>query len=230
MTTPQYIRWFADLTIDDVPSVGGKNASLGEMVRELSPLGVKIPNGFAITADGYWHLLEAGGIKDDLFALFEGLDRQDVGELSRRGAKARDLILLAGLPDDLWAELRTAYRTLCAEYGSGFADVAVRSSATAEDLPTASFAGQQETFLNVVGEAALKEATIKCFASLYTDRAIAYRIDQGFDHRKVALSVGVMKMVRSDLASSGVMFTLDTESGFRDAIFEIGRASCRERV
>ncbi|OIO61117.1 MAG: phosphoenolpyruvate synthase [Alphaproteobacteria bacterium CG_4_10_14_0_2_um_filter_63_37] len=230
MTTPQYIRWFADLTIDDVPSVGGKNASLGEMVRELSPLGVKIPNGFAITADGYWHLLEAGGIKDDLFALFEGLDRQDVGELSRRGAKARDLILLAGLPDDLWAELRTAYRTLCAEYGSGFADVAVRSSATAEDLPTASFAGQQETFLNVVGEAALKEATIKCFASLYTDRAIAYRIDQGFDHRKVALSVGVMKMVRSDLASSGVMFTLDTESGFRDAIFVTGAYGLGENV
>ncbi|MBI4295536.1 MAG: phosphoenolpyruvate synthase [Chloroflexi bacterium] len=213
-----YIRWFDEIGIGDVPLVGGKNASLGEMYRELTKQGIKIPNGFAITADAYWHVVNTDSILVQLKAILASLDKTDVADLARRGKKARDLILSKGLPDDLWVETKAAYDKLCQQYGPD-TDVAVRSSATAEDLPTASFAGQQETYLNIRGYSALKEACIKCFASLFTDRAISYRIDNNFDHFKVALSIGIMKMVRSDLATSGVMFTLDTESGFRDAIF-----------
>ncbi len=214
----RYIRWFEDIGIEDVPLVGGKNASLGEMYRELTPKGVKIPNGFAITAEGYWHVIESSGILNELKETLKGLDKRDVADLAERGKRARDLIISAGIPDDLWQEIKDAYDRLCQQYGPD-TDVAVRSSATAEDLPTASFAGQQETYLNIRGYHALKEACSKCFASLFTDRAISYRIDKGFDHFKVALSVGVMKMVRSDLATSGVMFTIDTETGFRDVVF-----------
>ena len=213
-----YIRWFEEICIDDVPLVGGKNASLGEMYRELSPQGVKICNGFAVTADSYRHVLESAGILDTLKETMAGLDKSDVTDLAHRGKRARDLILGAGIPGDLWEEIKRAYDRLCEEYGHD-CDVAVRSSATAEDLPTASFAGQQETYLNIRGEHALKEACSKCFASLFTDRAISYRIDNGFDHFRVALSIGIMKMVRSDMATSGVMFTLDTETGFRDVVF-----------
>lgn len=213
-----FIRWFEDITLQDVPLVGGKNASLGEMYRELSPQGVKIPNGFAVTAHGYWHLIDGAGMRDELQALMTGIDKNDVADLAQRGRAARDLIRNAGLPAGLWAEIEAAYAQLCAEYGE-HADVAVRSSATAEDLPTASFAGQHESFLNISGTAALREACIKCFASLFTNRAIAYRIDHGFDHMKIALSIGVQKMVRADLAASGVIFTLDTETGFRDVVF-----------
>jgi len=214
----QFIRWFKDITLHDLSLVGGKNASLGEMYRELGAQGVRIPNGFAVTAQAYWHVLDSAGVRAQLETLLRGLDKDDVADLARRGRAARDLIRGAGVPTDLWDEIRAAYDQLCAQYGES-ADVAVRSSATAEDLPHASFAGQQETYLNVYGHAALREAVSKCFASLYTDRAISYRVDQGFDHFQVGLSIGVQKMVRSDLAASGVLFTLDTETGFRDVVF-----------
>ncbi len=215
---PRYIRWFKDISIGDVPVVGGKNASLGEMYRELSGEGVKVPNGFTVTAEGYWHMISATGIRDEMGKALDGVDKNDVADLASRGRKVRGLIHQAGIPDDLWAEIADAYDLLCQQYGEN-TDVAVRSSATAEDLPTASFAGQQETFLNVRGHAALREACVGCFASLFTDRAIAYRIDQGFGQMDIGLSIGIMKMVRSDLASSGVIFTLDTETGFRDVVF-----------
>ena len=215
---PRYIRWFKDISIGDVPVVGGKNASLGEMYRELSGEGVKVPNGFTVTAEGYWHMISSTGIRDEMGKALDGVDKNDVADLAFRGRKVRGLIHQAGIPDDLWAEIADAYDLLCQQYGED-TDVAVRSSATAEDLPTASFAGQQETFLNVRGHAALREACVGCFASLFTDRAIAYRIDQGFGQMDIGLSIGIMKMVRSDLASSGVIFTLDTETGFRDVVF-----------
>ena len=212
------IRWFNEIKIEDVPLVGGKNASLGEMYRELTARGVNIPNGFAITADAYRHVIQSAGILDELKEAMAGLDKTNMDDLMKRGKRARDLILSAGIPDELWAEIRTAYDRLCEEYGPD-ADVAVRSSATAEDLPTASFAGQQETYLNIRGYPALRESCSKCFASLFTNRAISYRIDNNFDHFEVALSIGIMKMIRSDLDTSGVMFTMDTETGFRDVVF-----------
>ena len=213
-----YIRWFEEIKIEDVPIVGGKNASLGEMYRELASQGVKIPNGFAITAEAYWYVIESVGILGELKEAMRGLDKTNMDDLMKRGKRARDLILSAGIPDDLWTEIKTAYNKLCEEYGSD-TDVAVRSSATAEDLPTASFAGQQETYLNISGYPALRESCSKCFASLFTNRAISYRIDNNFDHFEVALSIGIMKMIRSDLDTSGVMFTMDTETGFRDVVF-----------
>jgi pyruvate,water dikinase len=214
----RYIRWFEEIKIEDIPIVGGKNASLGEMYGELTNQGVKIPNGFAVTAKAYWYVIESAGILDQLKDTMLDLDKTNLADLMKRGKRARDLILGAGIPDDLWTEIRTAYDRLCEEYGPD-TDVAVRSSATAEDLPTASFAGQQETYLNISGYPALREACSKCFASLFTNRAISYRIDKNFDHFEVALSIGVMKMVRSDLATSGVMFTIDTETGFSDVVF-----------
>jgi len=225
----RYIRWFEEIKIEDVPLVGGKNASLGEMYRELSSQGVKIPNGFAVTAEAYWAVLESAGISDALKDTMAGLDKTNVADLAKRGRKARGLILDAGIPDELWSEIKDGYDRLCKEYGRD-TDVAVRSSATAEDLPTASFAGQQETYLNVRGYHILREACSRCFASLFTDRAISYRIDHNFDHFKVALSIGIMKMVRSDLATSGVMFTLDTETGFRDVVFITGSYGLGENI
>lgn len=225
----KYVLWFDQIGIDDIPKVGGKNASLGEMYRELTSRGVKIPNGFATTSEAYWHFVSSAGILDRMKALLSDLDKSDVKALADRGKKIRALILESQLPDDLWNEIKVAYDDLGKQYGQN-PDVAVRSSATAEDLPTASFAGQQETFLNVRGYDELKEACIKCYASLFTDRAISYRIDHGFDHFKVALSIGIMKMVRSDLASSGVIFTLDTETGFRDVVFINGSYGLGENV
>jgi pyruvate,water dikinase len=210
----QFVRDFSEIGATDVPLVGGKNASLGEMYQELSAAGVLVPRGFAITADAYWHTLESAGVVDALHAALEGLDPDDMDDLSARAALARRLVAGAQLPPDLVAEIRAAYRDL-----GGDSSVAVRSSATAEDLPDASFAGQHDSYLAITGEDALLDAVRRCFASLFTDRAIHYRVDRGFDHFKVALSVAVMGMVRSDLASSGVMFTLDTESGFRDVVF-----------
>jgi pyruvate, water dikinase len=216
--TAKFIRWFKDIKIEDIPTVGGKNASLGEMYRELIGQGVKIPNGFAVTAEAYWHVIQSAGILDELKAAMQGLDKTNMDDLMKRGKTARNLILSAGIPEDLWSEIKTAYDELCKEYGPD-TDVAVRSSATAEDLPTASFAGQQETYLNIRGYPSLREACSKCLASLFTNRAISYRIDNNFDHFQVALSLGIMKMVRSDLATAGVMFTMDTETGFRDVVF-----------
>ena len=224
-----YIRWFEEIKIEDVLLVGGKNASLGEMYRELTSQGVRIPNGFAVTAEAYWHVINSAGILGKLKKTMAGLDKTNVADLAKRGERVRDLILGAGIPDDLWKEIRTAYDKLCEEYGSD-TGVAVRSSATAEDLPTASFAGQQETYLNIRGYHALREACSKCLASLFTDRAISYRIDNNFDHFRVALSIGIMKMVRSDLASSGVIFTLDTETGFRDVVFITGSYGLGENI
>ena len=213
-----YIRWFEEITIDDIPLVGGKNASLGEMYRELTTQGVKVPNGFAITAAAYRSLLAQPGVSAALHDALDELDPNDVADLARRGARARDIVYNAPLDGDISTQILLAYTQLKAEYGDGLS-LAVRSSATAEDLPTASFAGQQDTYLNISGDAALLDACKHCFASLFTDRAIHYRIDQGFDHFKIALSIGVMKMVRSDIAASGVMFSLDTETGFRDVVF-----------
>jgi pyruvate,water dikinase len=213
----KYTRFFEDIGIDDVPLVGGKNASLGEMYRHLASQGVPVPNGFAITADAYRYVLERAGALEELHAALDGLHADDLQDLAARGARAREIVYRAALPDDLTAEILEGYRRLRQEYGEDVS-LAVRSSATAEDLPTASFAGQQETFLNVRGEARLLDACRRCFASLFTDRSIHYRIDQGFDHFKVALSIGIMKMVRADLSASGIMFTLDTETGFRDVV------------
>ncbi len=214
----QYIRFFEEIGIDDIPLVGGKNASLGEMYQKLIPKGVKVPNGFAITAEAYRYVLDKANVWDELRETLANIDPLDVNQLARSGKRARDIIYSAEIPDDLQAEILTAYRQLQDQYGESLS-LAVRSSATAEDLPTASFAGQQDTYLNIRGEQVLLDACRRCFASLFTDRAIHYRIDQGFDHFDIALSIGVMKMVRSDIATSGVMFSLDTESGFRDVVF-----------
>jgi pyruvate,water dikinase len=214
----KYVRFFKEIGIGDVALVGGKNASLGEMYRELTPQGVKVPNGFAITAEAYRYLLDKANAWDALHQALDGVDPANVTDLSRRAKEARNIVYGATLPDDLRKEIMDAYGHLKEEYGPQIS-VAVRSSATAEDLPTASFAGQHETYLNVHNGEMLLDACKRCFASLFTDRAIHYRIDRGFDHFKVYLSIGVMKMVRSDLATSGVMFSLDTESGFRDVVF-----------
>ncbi|HVB16773.1 MAG TPA: phosphoenolpyruvate synthase [Stellaceae bacterium] len=218
MIGKSFVRWFDDIRLKDVPAVGGKTASLGEL-RSL--LGAKVPDGFALTAEAYREALAAAGAVEELRRLLYGFDHHDVAQLAERAAKARDVVYAATGNAELRREIAGAYRTLEQRCGKGVA-VAVRSSATAEDLPTASFAGQHESFLHVRGEDDVVEACRRCFASIFTDRAIVYRIDNGFDHFKVALSVGVMKMVRSDLAASGVTFTLDTESGFRDVVFLTG--------
>jgi pyruvate,water dikinase len=228
MTTP-FIRWFADIGIADVGLVGGKNASLGEMVRELGAQGVRVPNGFAVTAQAYRYLLDQSHAWPGLHEALDGLDVKDVDDLARRARRAREIIHGAVLPDDLVAEIVAAYARLRDEYGEQVT-LAVRSSATAEDLPTASFAGQHETFLNISGEARLLDSIRQCFASLFMDRAIAYRVDHEIDHFKVYQSVGVMKMVRSDLAASGVSFSLDTETGFRDVVFITGAYGLGENV
>jgi len=191
----QFVRWFDEITIDDVPLVGGKNASLGEMCRELGPQGVNLAGGFAITAGSYRHFLRETGLEDKIQSILAGLDTGDVANLQDRGRRVRHTILAAELPNDLRDEIIVAYEELSGS--DPHVDVAVRSSATAEDLPDASFAGQQETYLNVQGNTALLDTCRRCFASLFTDRAISYREDKGFDHFKVALSIGVQRMVRS---------------------------------
>jgi len=217
-----FIKRFSEIGIGDIASVGGKNASLGEMVRELVPRGIRVPDGFAVTADAYRYFLTANRLDDEIHRELGELDVRDVAALQRCGSRVRQLILDATFPDDLRQAIVEAYEHLEAEAigrdDSERLDVAVRSSATAEDLPDASFAGQQETYLNVQGPTQLLETCRRCFASLFTDRAISYRVDKGFDHLKIALSIGVQRMVRSDLASSGVMFSLDTESGFAEAV------------
>ena len=212
-----YIKWFRDIGIEDVPIVGGKTASLGEMFRELTPKAVKVPDGFAITAAAYWHFLSENGLDALIELQLHDLDTNDLKQLQKRGVAIRDAILAAKLPGDLREQILRAYDELSVD-SDGRVSVAVRSSATAEDLPEASFAGAQETFLNVRSHDRVIEACRRCYASLFTDRAISYRAERGFGHDKVGLSIAVQTMVRSDLGSSGVIFTIDTETGFRDAV------------
>jgi len=232
------ILWFTEIGIGDIGKVGGKNASLGEMIVNLIPQGIKIPGGFATTSYAYRYFLEKSGLKEKLAQLFSSLNVTDINNLREHGKQARALILNTPLPQELEEAISNAYLKLCEMYGSisnfcneldpkcqeeyrkyaSQIDVAVRSSATAEDLPDASFAGQQETYLNIHGVKAVLTACHQCFASLFTDRAISYRTSRGFDHLEVALSVGVQKMVRSDLATSGVMFSIDTETGFKNNV------------
>ena len=211
------VRWFDEIDLADIPLVGGKNASLGEMYQHLKAIGVRVPYGFAVTAAAYRRFLRESGCEARIRAQLQGLNTADIVNLRARGEAVRTIILEASLPLTLQNAIVAAYERLCDEYGPN-TDVAVRSSATAEDLPDASFAGQQETYLNIHGVPSLLEACRKCFASLFTDRAIAYREEKGFDHLSVALSIGVQKMIRSDLGAAGVMFTVDTETGFRDCI------------
>ena len=229
MSDSPYIRWFGELTMQDLPLVGGKNASLGEMFKELRPLGVRIPDGFAVTATAYREALDKAEAWGPLHALLDTLDKRDMAALAHAGAQAREIVYAAAMPAAVEDGLRRAWRRLLAQVGPTLS-VAVRSSATAEDLPTASVAGQHDTYLNVRGEQMLIDAVKRCQASLFTDRAISYRIDQGFDHFKVYLSVAVMQMVRSDQASSGVMFTIDTESGHPDVAFITGAWGLGENV
>ncbi len=214
----KFIKLFEEITIEDIPSVGGKNASLGEMIQKLSKHDILIPSGFAVTADAYRHHIESNTLTEKITELLKQIDKNNLDKFAKLGQKIRDLIAQAPLPKEIESEIKEAYKNMGQKYGQN-CDIAVRSSATAEDLPEASFAGQQETFLNVRGEQALLEACKNAFASLFTNRAISYRIDHGFNHMDVALSVGVQKMVRSDKASAGVIFTLDTESGFKDVVF-----------
>jgi len=224
-----FIKWFEELKIEDVPLVGGKNASLGEMIRNLGEKGVNVPGGFAITAYAYKYVIEKAGVDKKIQEILSDLDTHDVINLAERGEKIRKLIKNTPIPPELEKDIRDFYQDMEKRYGKNV-DVAVRSSATAEDLPDASFAGQQETYLNVRGEEDLLEKVRDCFASLFTNRAISYRTDKGFDHFSVYLSVGVQKMVRSDLASSGVMFSIDTESGFSNAVYITGAYGLGENV
>ncbi len=224
-----WIRRFGEVGIGDVALVGGKNAALGEMVRSLVPLGVPVPDGFAVTAPAYRDALERAGAWPRLREALAGLDANDVADLAARAARAREIVYSAPLFPELVEAILAGYRALREEYGENVS-LAVRSSATAEDLPTASFAGQHDSFLHVRGEAMLLDAVKRCFASVFNDRAVSYRIEQGFDHLKVLLSVGIMKMVRSDLCASGVAFSLDTESGFRDVVFVTGAWGLGENV
>ena len=197
-----YVKWFDELSSKDVSIAGGKNASLGEMIRALKGKGIKVPEGFATTADAYWEFLRKNNLKEKIESHIKKMENKEE-TLEQTGKAIRELFLQSNFPEDIKKAIIESYRTLCKTYGRDNVDVAVRSSATAEDLPQASFAGQQETFLNVRGEEALLEACRKCYASLFTDRAIVYRQEQGFEHMKVALSIGVQKMVRSDKASAG---------------------------
>ncbi|HVZ81538.1 MAG TPA: phosphoenolpyruvate synthase [bacterium] len=208
-----WIKWFNEIGITDIPQVGGKNASLGEMVRNLSTAGVRVPDGFAVTSDAYWRFLSENGLEDQLEKLAQEAEKSP-RKLRAVGIKTRGFLLKGSFPSELSQAIRTAYRGLAQKTGEKEPSVAVRSSATAEDLPDASFAGQQETFLNIRGEEPLLAACRKCYASLFTDRAISYRIEKGYSHKKVALSIGVQRMVRSDIGASGVMFSIDTDSGF----------------
>jgi len=214
----KYIKFFNQLGIQDISIVGGKNASLGEMYSNLQSLGVKVPNGFATTSEAYWLLLSSNNLEEKISNILSDLDISDIQNLEHRGSSVRKLILNAKLPKVLEDEIIIAYKKLAFEYGEDNIDVAVRSSGTAEDLPDASFAGQQDTYLNINGIDSLIDSVKKCFASLFTNRAISYRQSRGYDHLKVALSVGIQKMVRSDKASSGVMFTIDTQSGSQNLI------------
>lgn len=231
----KHIKFFREVSLSDIGQVGGKNASLGEMYRHLKPQGINLPNGFATTAESYFYFIDSTGLRPQIETLLKDLDIHNLEELHRRGEAIRGLIAQTELPADLVAEVRQAYQDLSAELGQPEVVVAVRSSATAEDLPNASFAGQQETYLNIQGADQVLRATRDCIASLFNDRAIVYRVENGFEHMKVALSVGVQQMVAVRSRAAGVMFTIDTESGFRDAviinsIYGIGENIVKGRV
>ncbi|MCS7215268.1 MAG: phosphoenolpyruvate synthase [Thermodesulfovibrio sp.] len=223
------VLWFDEISIKDIPLVGGKNASLGEMLQNLTPRGINIPDGFAVTAEAYKYFIKFNGFSETIRNILSGLDKSNVDDLKKRGKNIRNLILKGQFPEDLKDAIIKAYKKLEEKYGKDV-DVAVRSSATAEDLPDASFAGQQETYLNIRGDNNVLDSVRRCFASLFTDRAISYRIDKGFDHFNVYLSAAVQKMVRSDFASSGVIFTIDTETGFRDVVYITGSWGLGEYV
>jgi len=225
----QLILWFDEIAITDVPLVGGKNASLGEMYQKLTTKGVNIPGGFAITASAYRYLLKEAGIEGAIKDALTGLNTHDMANLQERGERVRALIRTTAFPPSLTEAIVAGYHRMEERYGKGV-DVAVRSSATAEDLPDASFAGQQETFLNIRGDDALIDACKRCFASLFTNRAISYRHDKGFGQFDVYLSIAIQKMVRSDEASSGVIFSIDTETGFKDVVFITGSWGLGENV
>ena len=214
----KHIKWLDEVSAEDVKLVGGKNASLGEMIKELKSEGVNVPYGFALTADSYWYLLDANDLRHKIQDVLSNLDTHDINAMKEKTKKARDLIFNAVMPDDLYDEIKEAYKKLSEYYNEDESDVAVRSSATAEDLPDASFAGQQDTYLNVKGLDNIIHYVKSCYASIFTDRATSYRHDKHFDHFKIGLSICVQKMARSDLAASGVMFSIDTESGFDKAV------------
>lgn len=225
----QFTKKFSELSNDQVALVGGKNASLGEMFNQLSPKGIKVPDGFATTAEAYWFFLDENNIRQKLAELMKKIDLKTFSNLREIGAEARALILNAVIPEQIAKEIKLAYKNLYAQYNTEV-EVAVRSSATAEDLPTASFAGQHDSYLNIKGEEVLLHTCQKCFASLFNDRAIKYRINNGFEHMHVALSVGIQRMVRSDLASAGVGFTIEPETGFENMIYLTGSWGLGENV
>lgn len=214
----KYILWYKEISKEDISLVGGKNASLGEMFSSLDKKGIKVPDGFTLTSYAFWYFLKENKIDEELKQIFKNFNPESIKNLQKTGKKARNLILKGKFSKDLEQEIIKNYQKLSKKYKEKNTSIAVRSSATAEDLPSASFAGQHETYLNVLGEKNLLKAIKNCMASLFTDRAIAYREEKGFDHLKIALSVGIQKMIRSDLACSGIMFTLDTETGFQNVV------------
>ncbi len=230
MSNKKLVVWLNEVGMEDVELVGGKNASLGEMIKGLSPMGIKIPMGYVVTAEAYRYFIEYNNLKEKIRETLKGLDPNDVFDLQKRGLTIREMIKGGQFPDDLRKQILDYYAQLSEMYGKHRVDVAVRSSATAEDLPDASFAGQQETYLNIKGDETLLSAIRNCFASLFTDRAISYRESFGFDHFSIGLAVGVQKMVRSDLAAAGVGFSLDTESGFKDVVLINGSYGLGEMV
>jgi len=230
MSHLNYTLPFSEIKMTDILQVGGKNASLGEMIQNLKPLGIEVPDGFAITVDAYRYFIDFNNLSDSIHEIVSNTNVDDVVDLRRNGLKVRQLIREGKFPNDMSEAILKAYKDLSSQYGTELTDVAVRSSATAEDLPDASFAGQQETYLNVRGDEALLSSVRNCISSLFTDRAISYREMFNFDHFEVGLSVGVQKMVRSDLASSGVAFSLDTESGFKDVVLINGAFGLGEMV
>ncbi|WP_456464057.1 phosphoenolpyruvate synthase [Persephonella sp.] len=230
MSNKKLVVWLNEVGMEDVELVGGKNASLGEMIKGLSPMGIKIPMGYVVTAEAYRYFIDFNNLKEKIKETLKGLNPNDVFDLQKRGLTVREMIKGGQFPEDLRKQILDFYAQLSEMYGKHRVDVAVRSSATAEDLPDASFAGQQETYLNIKGDETLLNAIRNCFASLFTDRAISYRESFGFDHFSIGLAVGVQKMVRSDLASAGVGFSLDTESGFRDVVLINGSYGLGEMV
>jgi pyruvate,water dikinase len=230
MTDTAYLKWLHEVELSDIPTVGGKNASLGEMIQNLGKLGVKVPGGFVVTVASYEAFIEFNGLDARIRELIDKMDPEDVESIRRAGLAVRALVKNGKFPEAISNDIVARYLEMSKQYGQDATDVAVRSSATAEDLPDASFAGQQETYLNVRGPEELLVAVRNCFASLFTDRAIVYRHNLGYDHFNIGLSVGVQKMVRSDLASSGVAFSLDTESGFKDVVLINGSYGLGEMV